>query len=186
MLQVSPLNFSIRISLKHCVFDRICKDSSKKFCPSCGNPSLLRTSMTVAAPGASPNTPAIQVHLKPNFQYKIRGTKYSIPAPKAGSAKTGPGAALILREDQIEYVRAKKQADGKRERQEAKMMKGVLARGAEGIGSVGSWMDPDWVPEIISVGAGGKGRTMKNSRMDGDMPIIGHGRKNPNERKRRK
>lgn len=90
----------------------------------------------------------------------------------------------------MQYMRAKKLADGKRERSEAKMMKGVLSRGADGdsLGTmaIGSWMDPDWVPEIMSVGSGGKGRSMKSSKMDGDMPIIGHGRKNPNERKRRK
>ena len=145
--------------------------------------------MTVTAPGASPGAPAMQVHLKPNFQYKIRGTKYSIPAPKPGSAKKGPGDGLILREDQIEYMRAKKKADGKREREEAKMLKGILGRGAEGdIGpvSIGSWRDPDWVPEIISAGTGGKGRTVRTSRMDGDLPQIEYGRKNPNEKRRQK
>ncbi|KAF8238926.1 hypothetical protein L208DRAFT_1239580 [Tricholoma matsutake] len=167
---------------------KICKDSSKKFCPSCGNPSLLRVSVTIAAPGASPNAPAMQVHLKPNFQYKTRGTKYSIPAPKPGSAKKGSGGGLILREDQIEYVRAKKQADGKREREEAKMLKGIIGRGVEGnmgAASVGSWMDPDWVPEMISAGTGGKGRTVRTAGMDGDMPQIGYGKKNPNERRHR-
>ena len=51
---------------------------------------------------------------------------------------------------------------------------------------IGSWMDPDWVPEMLTVGAGGKGRSMRHSGYDGDMPIIGHGRKNPNERRRKK
>jgi len=165
---------------------RICKDNSKKFCPSCGNPTLLRASVTVAAPGASPNSPIMQVHLKPNFQYKTRGTKYSIPLPKAGSAKTGPGTGLILREDQLEYTRAKKRADGKREREEERLTKGILERGVNSTGGVSSWMDPDWVPEINSVGSGGKGRTLRNSRMDGEMPQIGYGRKNPNEKRRKK
>lgn len=166
---------------------RICKDHSKKFCPSCGNPSLLRATVTVSAPNAAKDAPVMQVHLKPNFQYRIRGTKYSIPAPKPGSAKTGAGEGLILREDQAEWMRAKKRADGKREREEARMLKGMLNKGVEGNVGVGvsSWMDPDWVPEIISVGSGGKGRTMRNSRMDGDMPVIGYGRKNPNERKKK-
>ncbi|KAF8914193.1 Nin one binding Zn-ribbon like-domain-containing protein [Gymnopilus junonius] len=166
---------------------KICKDNSKKFCPSCGNPTLLRASVTVAVPNASANAPIMQVHLKPNFRYKTRGTKYSIPQPKPGSAKTGPGTGLILREDQVEYMRAKKRADGKREREEEKVVKGILARGIESNGTgVSSWMDPDWVPEIISVGSGGKGRTIRNSRMDGDMPQIGYGRKNPNEKRRKK
>jgi RNA-binding protein NOB1 len=128
----------------------------------------------------------MQVHLKPNFQYKTRGTKYSIPSPKAGSAKTGPGTGLILREDQLEYMRAKKRADGKREREEERLTKGILEQGVNSRGSVSSWMDPDWVPEINSVGSGGKGRTTRNSRMDGDMPQIGYGRKNPNEKRRKK
>ncbi|KAF9534695.1 Nin one binding Zn-ribbon like-domain-containing protein [Crepidotus variabilis] len=167
---------------------KLCKDNSKKFCPSCGNPTLIRASVTVAAPGASPDAQPMQVHLKRNFQYKLRGTKYSIPAPKAGSAKSGSRTGLILREDQVEYMRARKRADGKREREEQKLLKGILSRdleGREGRG-VGSWMDPDWVPEIISIGAGGKGRTIRSSRMDGDMPQIGYGKKNPNEKRRRK
>ena len=94
---------------------RICKDSSRKFCPSCGGPTLLRASVTISSPRAGPNTPAVQVHLKKNFQFKTRGTIYSIPAPKPGSAKTGPGEGLILREDQAGWQRAKKRADGKRE-----------------------------------------------------------------------
>lgn len=141
--------------------------------------------MTVAAPDASANAPAMQVHLKPNFQYKTRGTKYSIPSPKAGSAKTGPGTGLILREDQLEYVRAKKRADGKREREEERLTKSIMGRGVESRG-VSSWMDPDWVPEIMSIGSGGKGRTTRSSGMDGDMPQIGYGRKNPNEKRRKK
>ncbi|KAF8165550.1 Nin one binding Zn-ribbon like-domain-containing protein [Crassisporium funariophilum] len=166
---------------------KICKDSSKKFCPSCGNPTLLRASVTVASPTASADAPAMQIHLKPNFQYKIRGTKYSIPAPKGGSAKTGAGTGLILREDQVEYMRAKKRADGKREREEERLTKGILGRGARGeTTGVSSWMDPDWMPEILSVGSGGRGRSTRSAGMDGDMPQIGYGRKNPNEKKRKK
>ncbi|KAJ4479283.1 Nin one binding Zn-ribbon like-domain-containing protein [Lentinula aciculospora] len=164
---------------------KICKDASKQFCPSCGNPSLIRASVTIASPDASSDMPAMQVHLKPNFQYRLRGTKYSIPAPKPGSAKHGSGEGLILREDQLEYMRARKRMEGKQEREEARMMKGLLEINAKGEGgvAVGSWMDPDWVPEIISASAGGKGRT---TRSNGDMPVIGFGRKNPNERRRNK
>ena len=141
--------------------------------------------MTIAAPGVSTNTPAMQIHLKKNFQYKNRGSIYSIPDPKPGSAKTGPGEGLILREDQLEYMRAKKRADAKREREAQKMMKGIFTKGGEyGVG-VSSWMDPDWMPEMMTAGAGGKGRKIR-SGMDGDMPVIGYGKKNPNERKRRK
>ncbi|KAI0638377.1 Nin one binding Zn-ribbon like-domain-containing protein [Trametes polyzona] len=169
---------------------KICKDASRKFCPSCGNPTLLRASVTISSPNAGPNTPAMQVHLKKNFQFKTRGTIFSIPAPKPGSAKTGPGEGLILREDQTAYMRAKKRADGKREKEEKRMLSAAANRSAE-LGSSGgtvvsSWMDPDWVPEILSAGASGKGRSMRAKGYDGDMPQIGYGRKNPNERRRKK
>jgi RNA-binding protein NOB1 len=132
---------------------------------------------------ASPTgAPTMEIHLKKNFQYKTRGTIYSIPSPKPGSAKTGSGEGLILREDQNSWMLAKKRSDDKKERDERKMLNGSLARGGEGGAVMGSWMDPDWIPEIISVGAGGKGRTTGRS----DMPTIGYGRKNPNERKRKK
>ncbi|GBE79925.1 hypothetical protein SCP_0211270 [Sparassis crispa] len=166
---------------------KICKDSSRKFCPSCGNPTLLRASVTISSPNANADTPAMRVHLKKNFQYKTRGTIYSIPAPKPGSAKTGPGEGLILREDQTAWVRAKKRADGKRDREERRLLN-AASRGAqmgEGGAVLGSWMDPDWVPEILSTGTGGKGRTMRSRGMDGDMPVIGYGKKNPNERRRK-
>ncbi|KAI0774464.1 Nin one binding Zn-ribbon like-domain-containing protein [Fomes fomentarius] len=166
---------------------KICKDASRKFCPSCGNATLLRASVTISSPNAGPNTPAMQVHLKKNFQFKTRGTIYSIPAPKAGSAKAGPGEGLILREDQAGWQRAKKHADGKREREEKRMLNAASRSAEMGNGGqvMGSWMDPDWVPEILSVGTGGKGRSTRTRGFDGDMPVIGFGRKNPNERKKR-
>ena len=164
--------------------NRLCKDNSKKFCPSCGNPTLLRVSVTSTSPNASRGAPAMIVHLKKNFQYRTRGTIYSIPSPKPGSAKGGPGDGLILREDQAEWIRATKRAEGMRVKEEARLVKGLSTkRGLEQGAVVSSWMDPDWVPEIISVGAGGKGRSPKGR--DGDMPAIGYGRRNPNERRKK-
>ncbi|KAH8094839.1 Nin one binding Zn-ribbon like-domain-containing protein [Cristinia sonorae] len=165
---------------------KICKDNARKFCPSCGNPTLLRASVTLSSPTATSATPTLQVHLKKNFQYKTRGTIFSIPAPKPGTAKTGSGEGLILREDQTDYMRAQKRVEGKREREEKKMLNGALHGKSDTAGVViSSWMDPDWVPEILSTGTGGKGRSMKARGMDGDLPMIGYGKKNPNERKRR-
>jgi len=79
-------------------------------------------------------------------------------------------------------MRAKKQEDGRRDREEKKMVSGVLASNGDGGMKIGSWMDPDWIPEIIAVGAGGKGRTTGG----GGLPQIGYGKKNPNEKRRRK
>jgi RNA-binding protein NOB1 len=159
---------------------------SKKFCPSCGNATLLRASVTISSSSKSPSTSTMQVHLKKNFQYKTRGTIYSIPAPKPGTAKTGSGEGLILREDQIAYINAKKRSEGKREREEKKMIKGVFANGGKGDVGIRSWMDPDWVPSVMGVAIGSKGKNVRNTSTDGDMPAIGYGRRNPNERRRRK
>lgn len=158
---------------------RLCKDSSKKFCPSCGNPTLIRASVTMTA--SDTGAPTTQVHLKKNFQYKTRGTIYSIPSPKPGSAKTGSGEGLILREDQNAWMLAQKRSDDKRDREERKMLNGSLARGGEGGALMGSWMDPDWRPTMLSAGPSGKGR----KTVGRDMPTVGYGRKNPNERKRK-
>ena len=86
-----------------------------------------------------------------------------------------------MREDQKAWMSAKKLADNKRERMERKMLNGSLARGGEGGAVMGSWMDPDWIPEMLTAGPSGKGRTTNR----GDMPAIGHGRRNPNERRRK-
>ncbi|KAI6034456.1 hypothetical protein PISMIDRAFT_61949, partial [Pisolithus microcarpus 441] len=162
---------------------KICKDNSKQFCPSCGNPTLIRTSVTVSSPDAGAGAPVMQVHLKKKFQYRVRGTRYSIPAPKPGSAKTGTGEGLILREDQIEYMRAKKRAEGKREREEQRMIKGLVESGGKSGVAVGSWADPDWIPDILT-GTRSKSRSTQSGHPDG-MPRIGYGRKNPNEGKRK-
>lgn len=132
------------------------------------------------------------MHLKKNFQYRTRGTKYSIPTPKPGSAKKGTGEGLILREDQTEYMRAMKREDGRRQKEEKRIVQQSLAaaKGGESTGiKLGNWMDPDWVPEMLSVGIGGKGRRAPDGRIpvgpDG-MPVIGYGKKNPNERRRKR
>ncbi|KZS98091.1 hypothetical protein SISNIDRAFT_472881 [Sistotremastrum niveocremeum HHB9708] len=158
---------------------KLCKDMSKKFCPSCGNPTLLRTSVSVTS-GKDGGPSQLKVHLKKNFQYKNRGTVYSIPSPKPGTSKTGPGEGLILREDQAEWMRAEKMDKGKRDREDKKLRQAVQNAKEGETAKVGLWMDPDWVPEMLSVGAGGKGR-----RGADGMPRIGHGRKNPNERRRK-
>jgi RNA-binding protein NOB1 len=125
----------------------------------------------------------MQVHLKKNFQYRTRGTIYSIPAPKPGSAKSGCGEGLILREDQTEYMRAMKRAETQRQRDDKKLLSGAIANGGQGKLSVGNWMDPDWIPDIMTAGPTGKGRSTKQAD---DMPTMGHGKKNPNERRRKK
>jgi RNA-binding protein NOB1 len=68
------------------------------------------------------------VHLKKNFQYSLRGSKFSIPDSKAGQAKgqQKSGNGLILREDQREWQDAVKSEDIRRQKEERKLAKGVL------------------------------------------------------------
>ncbi|KAK3501950.1 Nin one binding Zn-ribbon like-domain-containing protein [Neurospora crassa] len=89
---------------------KVCKDTTKQFCPSCGQPTLTRVSCTTDAAGN------FTLHLKKNFQFNNRGNVYSIPKPTHGTAsgknqnvkgggKGGWGKELILAEDQKEYIR---------------------------------------------------------------------------------
>ncbi|KAF9432400.1 Nin1 binding protein [Entomortierella beljakovae] len=72
---------------------KVTADMDKKFCPSCGNPTLMRTSTSTDQNGN------VKYYLKKNMVYNLRGTKYSVPTPKGGRKNND----LILREDQREY-----------------------------------------------------------------------------------
>ena len=137
MLQVSHqtcISVCLRLSIAGCRAEtslrRLCKDPSKRFCPSCGNATLLRTTVTTSA-----STGKQHIHLKRYFQYHLRGSKYSIPDAKPGRAKgqQKAGTGLILREDQQEWQNAVRSNDIHRQKEERKLAKGAL----EG------WNDPD-------------------------------------------
>lgn len=102
---------------------RTCRDLDKRFCPSCGNATLLRTTVSTSA-----KTGKQTVHLKKNFQYALRGSKFTIPDSKAGRAKgqQKAGNGLILREDQREWQDAVKSEDIRRQKEERKLAKGAL------------------------------------------------------------
>ncbi|KAF9410715.1 Nin1 binding protein [Podila epigama] len=72
---------------------KVTHDMEKKFCPSCGNATLMRTSTSTDQNGN------VKYYLKKNMVYNLRGTKYSIPTPKGGRRNND----LILREDQREF-----------------------------------------------------------------------------------
>ncbi|KAJ9106111.1 hypothetical protein QFC21_001253 [Naganishia friedmannii] len=150
-------------------------------CHACFNPSLIRASVTTTG-GSIPTT---QIHLKQNYQYRTRGTRYAIPEPKMGRAKgqQAGGSGLILREDQKEFMTGMRREDIRRQKEERQLEKAAKAQ-AEGKGKgLGSWNDPDWIPEILAVGMSGKGRHATGE----NLPQIGHGRRNPNQvRKTRK
>ena len=118
---------------------QITRAMEKRFCPSCGQPTLLRAACTV-----DDKTGALTVHLKKNFQWNNRGNVYSVPkpvhgtsngrAPKGSSSSNGGvggwGRDLILAEDQKEFVKASDE-----QRREAKKTMDV--------------MDQDYLPSIL-------------------------------------
>ncbi len=119
---------------------RITKEMTKQFCPGCGKPTLTRVSCSTNSKGE------FKLHLKKNMQWNHRGDRYSIPKPVPGSAngkfsqgrgggKDGWGQALILAEDQKEYLRA---TSGNGRKKEADLM------------------DEDYLPGILT---GDRGRT---------------------------
>ncbi|KAI0547927.1 Nin one binding Zn-ribbon like-domain-containing protein [Xylaria curta] len=112
---------------------QITRDTSKQFCPRCGQATLTRVSCATDAAGN------FTVYLKKNFQWNNRGNVYSVPKPVHGSAngkargpgggKNGWGRELIFAEDQKEYER--KATEQRRARQR-------------------DLMDEDYLPGILS------------------------------------
>lgn len=98
---------------------------AKHFCPKCGGNTLLRCAVSI-----DNVTGKVTPHLKANFQWIKRGTKYSLPSPlsKNQQKKQGNGGyqhnrenrhkalqdPLLLREDQKEYQKAVKDDDWQR------------------------------------------------------------------------
>jgi len=82
---------------------KICKDMERKFCPSCGNSTLLRFSASTDDQGNLVYTQAQRLH--------NRGTIFSIPLPRGGRNSKD----LILTEDQYlhktKYMKDPKTAD---------------------------------------------------------------------------
>ena len=72
-------------------------DTNKLFCGRCGSSFLSRVPC-----GVDQRTGEQRVFLKPGYQHKTQGTKYSLP--KAGSIKAKGGrfeGDMLLREDQL-------------------------------------------------------------------------------------
>lgn len=66
-------------------------DMTRMFCPSCGNKTLKKVAVTIAEDGT------MQYHYPKNYRKpNIRGTKFSIPAPKGGRHVD----SILLAEDQ--------------------------------------------------------------------------------------
>ena len=124
-----------------------------RFCESCGNASLLRTSYSVDSSGNR------HLFLKADFQFNLRGTKYSLPMPKGGRR-----GDIVLRADQTEYQRALR-------RQEIQAQK--MAKAGD-----------DAVDERLAAVFGDMSVSSGKWTQQKGRAQIGHGRRNPNEVRR--
>lgn len=185
---------------------RLCKNPDKRFCPSCGGATLLRTSITYVP--VSPQHPLGYIlHLKSNYHYRLRGTQYSLPNPKMGRAGGGPNADIVVREDQKEWIRGVRSAEVRREKEQKALRRALLDDERRGVGAGAAGTQAGWFAEAGSLEAqmmgigggkggienpkgrkrGGKGGQGGEVRLDkSGLPIIGMGRRNPNEARRRK
>lgn len=166
----------------------------------------------------SPQNPQGYIlHLKSNYNYRLRGTQYSMPNPKVGRASGAQQAAPVVREDQKEWIRGVKSAEIRKHKEERALQKALLddeerknliPGGSGGSYAVSAsanaagWFAQAGTLEAQMLGIGGgkggienpKGRRRggKNGqggevRLDkSGLPIIGSGRRNPNEARRRK
>ncbi|GAA5955699.1 hypothetical protein JCM21900_005089 [Sporobolomyces salmonicolor] len=192
---------------------KLCKNPDKRFCPSCGGATLLRTSITYV-PSTPQNPQGYVLHLKANYNYRLRGTQYSLPTPQMGKAGgQGRRAEVVTREDQKEWVRGVKSHEVRQQKEQRALVKSVLeeerkskgkGRAAGGQGSTAFFTAAGGAygleSQMMGVGGGkggiegtkGKRRGGKNGaggevRLDSSgLPVIGMGRKNPNEARRRR
>lgn len=140
------------------------RNMEARFCPKCGGPTLIRTSFMIDETGAC------HLFLRSDFQYNLRGTKFNFPKFRGGRQ----GDSLILREDQKEFRRQKEHY----ERVQAKIQKNEETSSLEAI------------DDRIAAVFGGGSVSQVNRRYDAydglSLPVIGHGRRNPNAVKKSK
>lgn len=67
----------------------VARDMGRHFCERCGNATMQRVSLSVDAHGVE--------HVGVRRRFNLRGTRYSLPAPKGGRYAVNP----VLREDQL-------------------------------------------------------------------------------------
>ncbi|ORX65965.1 hypothetical protein DL89DRAFT_249800 [Linderina pennispora] len=138
-------------------------DMNKQFCPACGHPTLKRCSVTTSTNGQ------LQVHLKKDYRYNLRGTVYSMPKPHGGKHTIRD---IITREDDKAYQSAVRYKNIKE------------SKANSGLGGVNSLLDPDFIPDLLV------GNSLADSKGYGvatdarGMPMVARNRKNPNAVKR--
>ncbi|KAM3511903.1 hypothetical protein MY11210_004444 [Beauveria gryllotalpidicola] len=121
---------------------KVTKDMERQFCPSCGQPTLIRTSCSTDEQGN------FRLHMKKGFQWNNRGNVYSVPRPVHGSphgrlakhagGQNNWGAGLLLAEDQKEYVKAAEaqRKQKKKDLMDDEFLPGILTGDRSGGGKI--------------------------------------------------
>lgn len=121
---------------------KVTKDMEKQFCPSCGQPTLMRTSCSTDERGN------FRLYLKKGFQWNNRGNVYSVPKPVHGTShgrlakhaggQNNWGASLMLAEDQKEYLKAAdaQKRQKKKDLMDDEFLPGILTGDRSGGGKI--------------------------------------------------
>lgn len=142
-------------------------DMSRRFCDRCGGPTLMRTSYALDASGKP------HFFLQKNFRYNLRGTRYTVALPEGGRSAD----PLICREDQKEHLRALRTQRRSEAKELRRMTSGIdLADVDDRLAGIFGSMQ-------VASDAMAK---MKTKMQSAPAVVIGVGRRNPNEVRRRK
>ncbi len=134
---------------------------ARHFCGRCGNAALQRVTLTVDAFGTE--------HVGVRRRHNLRGTRYSLPAPKGGRYAVNP----VLREDQLSMMRVPSR--GNKARAETDVF-------AVEFGHDTLFERPGQQPAAVGGRAGGGGSAPPSLAAAGVAPVVGRMR-NPNERR---
>jgi RNA-binding protein NOB1 len=141
----------------------VTREVTRHFCGRCGNAALQRVTLTVDAAGTE--------HVGVRRRHNLRGTRYSLPAPKGGRYAVNP----VLREDQLSMMRIPSR--GNKPRDEADVF--AVEFGHDALFERGGTAPPVLAGRS---GHGGGSAAVPVLAAAGEAPVVGRMR-NPNERR---
>ncbi|CAG8535726.1 9740_t:CDS:2 [Funneliformis mosseae] len=135
---------------------KITTNMEKQFCPNCGNATLIRTSTSTDANGN------VIYYLKKNFQYNLRGSKILINHYLFHSKYSIPNPKSSRHVKNL--ILREDQKEYQKALKDQRRQKEI------------DIFDPDYIPRLLI------GSNLSKS----NTPVIGYGRRNPNEARRGK
>ena len=140
----------------------VTREVERHFCGRCGNATLQRVTLTVDASGAE--------HVGVRRRHNLRGTRYSLPAPRSGRYAVNP----VLREDQLAMRRVPSRGN-----------KGAADVFAVEFGADALFERAGQSPAPVAgkAGHGGGVLAVPSLLAAGGAPVVGVRARNPNERR---